>query len=150
MRDERWMFLTFPHRPPTGDPEEPTYQKESAKVMKCNDCGSEVSGDLQFCPGCGKQMTPPVCPKCKAEIGVSFKFCGHCGFRIESRQKSIVESRPFVPDLLPEPGAGLTIEFPFSSAQSYDYAIRAATNHPGYISYCEGKKIGPPALCVGR
>ncbi len=51
---------------------------QSAKTVKCPNCGANVKEDAKFCPECGKP-TKAVCPKCGSAVKEGSKFCPECG-----------------------------------------------------------------------
>jgi len=55
--------------------------KEGA--LKCKECGTPISSESEFCPGCKKSvwdMFVFVCPKCKQKIEKGQRVCKNCGF----------------------------------------------------------------------
>ncbi len=46
--------------------------------MRCPKCGTTISGDQNFCGGCGHQLKN-VCSGCSSINPPFFKFCGQCG-----------------------------------------------------------------------
>lgn len=66
-------------------------------IMKCPNCGAEVSAGSAFCNSCGTKMPQeqkeePVpegmrrCPGCNALVSVENAFCNQCGIKLEPEQ----------------------------------------------------------------
>lgn len=53
-------------------------------LIKCSECGKEISDKATVCPGCGNPLTVEpapvyVCTECKSEFEESFIVCPKCG-----------------------------------------------------------------------
>jgi ribosomal protein L37E len=113
----------------------------------CSSCGFELQSDFRFCPGCGADLQKPIqCPNCGQSNEPSFKFCAECGTPL---YKTMQEAQPKtgtkqkeaqVVEVPPPPKVGITIEFPFSTSQTFDFAVKEATKHPSFAQFGEGKK----------
>lgn len=114
------------------------------KIISCYDCGFELQDNFLFCPGCGKDLKRKgICLKCGHENTQDANFCQKCGssLRQENKQPSIsVESPRFEMKESRIPSSGITLEFPYSSSQSFDYAVEEAQKHPTFCQFGEGKK----------
>lgn len=58
----------------------------------CKSCGTEVEGDAEFCPECGRIFTAVRCPQC-GFTGAAEEFeegCPHCSYR--KKKKSPFQS----------------------------------------------------------
>ena len=57
-------------------------------VTKCRVCGTEMSRELPYCPGCGSRADQDAgarpCPKCSASALPAAKFCAECGYGLEA------------------------------------------------------------------
>lgn len=118
-------------------------------MSTCPSCNSENLGsDFRFCPYCGYELgLPHSCPKCAYENEINSKFCQECGTSLFSgetlREKPPRKtSKPLisVSEIPPPPSNGITIEFPFSTAGSFDFAVHAAKNFPTFQQFGEAKK----------
>lgn len=59
-------------------------------LMKCPECGNEVSDKAAVCPNCGVAIAPTIsseqeikteiCPECGSEIDFATKICKNCGY----------------------------------------------------------------------
>lgn len=59
------------------------YEAIQAKVQKCLNCGTDVTG-VKFCPKCGTKVTPKgVCPKCSSKVPEDAIFCTECGTKLK-------------------------------------------------------------------
>ena len=57
-------------------------------MVKCNNCGAEVSGS-DFCFNCGEKVetyefNSDVCPKCGTKNGKNTAFCRECGYKLDN------------------------------------------------------------------
>ncbi len=56
--------------------------------MKCRECGHEFSGNVKFCPECGKPVSMGSnkvnCRKCNYELEGNLKYCPECGEHVRS------------------------------------------------------------------
>ena len=59
-------------------------------LVKCPECGNDVSDKAQSCPHCGfpleKQET--ACPECGKELSADDTYCPNCGYPISSNKSS--------------------------------------------------------------
>ena len=50
-------------------------------IMKCPDCGQDISDQAPKCVYCGQKITRKVlCPECKEQIKEGLKQCPKCGY----------------------------------------------------------------------
>lgn len=54
-------------------------------LMKCPECGKEVSDKAAVCPNCGVEIAPAevkaiICPECGSEINPAQNICKNCGY----------------------------------------------------------------------
>lgn len=61
-------------------------------LIKCPECGNEVSDKAAVCPNCGvaistidtntvaQNVNPEICPECGNEIDPNTRICGNCGY----------------------------------------------------------------------
>lgn len=54
-------------------------------LIKCFNCGNEVSSDAVQCPHCKVKLSPQYdlcqCPECQNTIRINQWTCPHCGYR---------------------------------------------------------------------
>jgi hypothetical protein len=114
----------------------------------CSSCGVTVAADFRFCPSCGFDLHKPiVCPNCQYPNENNSKFCQECGLGLcidgsskTSSRKGKTTARETIAELEPPPKVGITIEFPFSTAQSFDFAVECAKKFPTFRQYGDDKK----------
>jgi len=63
----------------TEKPKSQDNQDSELGNVICGNCQFNISEDFEFCPKCGKRLTPQICKKCKAELKSNYKFCPKCG-----------------------------------------------------------------------
>lgn len=56
----------------------------------CQGCGAELSGDVRFCPKCGRAVESQVCQNCGAPLIEGARFCRICG-------KEVTSAAPHIP-----------------------------------------------------
>jgi double zinc ribbon protein len=114
----------------------------------CPSCSLAVAGEFRFCPHCGYDLHQPiVCPDCQYANESNSKFCQECGLGLRTGQSSKTRSKRSaspaqgtVMEIEPPPSSGITIEFPFSTAQSFDFAVESARKFPTFREYGKDKK----------
>ena len=58
--------------------------KGTVNMIKCENCGSEVTSEDQVCGNCGYSLAKTVkCPACGENVDASKKFCTKCGAEIK-------------------------------------------------------------------
>ncbi len=113
-------------------------------MNNCFNCKKTVQPDFKVCPYCGENLIDKkVCPKCNYENEANSKFCQECGVNLVGEKEKTIKPKPKVEvvELEPVPSTGITIEFPYSSSQSYDFAVKAAEKFESYQLSGEGKKV---------
>lgn len=54
--------------------------KGTINMTKCNNCGTEIQGNEQFCPNCGKSLLDKqICLSCGCTNTADAKNCTNCG-----------------------------------------------------------------------
>ncbi len=114
----------------------------------CLSCGKELASEFRFCPYCGHDMQKPVvCPNCQYLNESNSKFCQECGAPLRGAAPSRPQTRPRATDkqattveIEPPPNDGITVEFPYSTAQTFDFAVEYAKRFPTFRQYGEDKK----------
>ena len=54
-------------------------------LIKCKECGSEISSTAKSCPHCGYKNDNKVCPECGNNVGTNDKVCSSCGFPLQKK-----------------------------------------------------------------
>lgn len=55
-------------------------------LIKCSECGKDVSDKASACPHCGNPLTPKVfCEECGKELTPNNKTCPHCGCPVSAK-----------------------------------------------------------------
>jgi len=92
-----------------------------------------------YCPSCGHhQPEVLVCRGCSYPNEANSKFCQECGLSL-----GVVTTPHAVPTQsfeLPFPPPGITVEFPFSTSGSFDFALDEARKLASFVQFGEGKK----------
>jgi len=57
------------------------------EARKCSQCGSKLSADDWFCPGCGEPVGT-ACPKCGQTTTSEDSFCSKCGERVAVKSEA--------------------------------------------------------------
>lgn len=116
--------------------------------ISCPSCNRELASEFRFCPYCGFDLQRPIaCPKCGYPNESDSKFCQECGTLLQDAARTRVQStshpqnsQSAVIEIEPPPKRGITIEFPYSSSQTYEFAVKSARKFPTFREYGEGKK----------
>lgn len=104
---------------------------DSGPDQACSACGGPLLPEFRFCPFCGREAnTAGIVPA--ASIDAALPKNGDETPRAHSTV-IVGEGSP--------PGPGITIEFPVSTAQSFEFALAAAQELPGFQQVGEGKKV---------
>lgn len=65
-------------------------------LIKCYECGAEISDAATQCPKCGAPVLKPiVCPDCGKQIPANSAICPNCGAPIQ-QQPSLQQSAPIM------------------------------------------------------
>ena len=116
--------------------------------LHCPSCNTETRDTFKFCPACGFHLKGPVtCPACKFENGAGSIFCARCGTELSASATSAplqtasgqIEHALDIDVPIPTPGDGITIEFPHSTAQTFELAVTCARRLTGFQQYGNGK-----------
>lgn len=57
-------------------------------LIKCQECGKEISDTTKKCIYCGATIAKIICPECKTKNPIDEKNCIHCGFELKSNKSS--------------------------------------------------------------
>lgn len=113
----------------------------------CPACGKGLTNEFRFCPYCGYDLQKPIaCPRCQYPNESNSKFCQECGAPLhdavssKSQNRGSANKQVVIVEIDPPPSNGITIEFPYSSAQSFDFALECAKQFPTFRQYGEDKK----------
>lgn len=58
-------------------------------LIKCNECGKEISDKAKICPHCGFENNLIICPECKKEIKNNVNTCPNCGYEMQKKNKQV-------------------------------------------------------------
>lgn len=111
----------------------------------CQICSSEIQDSFNFCPTCGSDLDKPiVCKNCNYPNEPNSKFCQECGVslfeKFKKKEPKIKEEKVEIIEL-PEPNkSGITIEFPYTTAQSFDFAVKEAKTFDTFEQFGSDKK----------
>ena len=59
-------------------------------LIKCVECGKEVSSSAKVCPHCGIKLNLSSCPECGARLKGDETVCPDCGYPIKNKTTSNV------------------------------------------------------------
>lgn len=54
-------------------------------LIKCKECGEEISSNAKVCPHCGYKNEISVCPECGKEVNESDTNCPACGYPLHKK-----------------------------------------------------------------
>ena len=112
-------------------------------VGECKVCGCKLQPGFHFCPNCATQVRPPgECGACGHRNDPTSGFCAGCGAELGEATistKRLTRPAP-TPELPNPPPVGITVQFPFSTAHSFDFAVKEAAQHPSYVLYGKRKQ----------
>lgn len=116
-------------------------------MLDCNNCGKQINEDAKYCPYCGvEQISLLICQNCNTLNDYGSKFCAECGQQIgkskKRKNKNYKENKDDngVEPFEEMPNTGITVEFDYSSSQSYPLAVKHANKQDSYRQFGEGKK----------
>ena len=52
-------------------------------LIKCEECGKEISSSAKICPNCGYKNDNKTCPECGIVVKQSDSVCPECGFPLK-------------------------------------------------------------------
>ena len=55
-------------------------------LMKCPECGKEMSEQAKKCPNCGYVNSFSICPECGAKLSEADTFCPQCGNILQKKK----------------------------------------------------------------
>jgi len=113
-------------------------------MKACYNCNLEIEDDFIFCPHCGANQDEIICPQCSYKNEPNSKFCQECGYNLFKNKKSEKEKVPKKSEneliTHPIPESGMTIEFNYSTSQSFSFALEEAKKFNSFVELGEGKK----------
>lgn len=59
-------------------------------LIKCSECGHDMSDQSKSCPNCGFQNKTFSCPECNKLISVNSASCPYCGYIFSDVQENLV------------------------------------------------------------
>ena len=66
-------------------------------LIKCNECGSDMSDKAESCPNCGAENKIIFCPECGEKIINNQNICPKCGMEIKLQKNN---RKKFIKDLI--------------------------------------------------
>ncbi|MCI5835182.1 MAG: PrsW family glutamic-type intramembrane protease [Firmicutes bacterium] len=54
-------------------------------LIKCEECGKEISSSAKICPNCGYKNDNKTCPECGIVVKQSDSVCPECGFPLQKK-----------------------------------------------------------------
>lgn len=117
-------------------------------MKACYKCTSEIQDDFKFCPYCGANQLEVKCSNCSYLNEPNSKFCQECGTILKVQKETEKDNKLNVKNKEPEieliidpiPTFGITIEFNYSTSQTFDFALIEAEKFDSYVKFGEGKK----------
>ncbi len=115
-------------------------------MRTCSGCNTKVTDEAAFCPSCGtKQPTETRCLKCTTVLVPDARFCHRCGLPTGTDAPTgfVHETPPSLildPITTPPPPTGITVEFPTSTAASFEFAVAEARKFASFEQLGEEKK----------
>ena len=64
-------------------------------LIRCNECGSDMSDKADFCPNCGAENKIMFCPECDKQLSRKAVLCPNCGYtfrKTKTKQTDKVDS----------------------------------------------------------
>lgn len=55
-------------------------------LIKCKECGNEISSSAKACPNCGYKNDNSICPECGAKVKSTDEKCENCGFPLQKKK----------------------------------------------------------------
>ena len=49
-------------------------------MIKCRECGNEMSDHAKMCPNCGVENNIMFCPACDKQLSLKASMCPNCGY----------------------------------------------------------------------
>lgn len=108
-------------------------------MKNCFKCESKIQESFKFCPHCGFNQEVSKCPKCFAENETFSKFCTDCGANLQVYSKSKSNTKVDITEH-PVPDHGITIEFNYSSSQTFDFAVKESMKIESFQKIGDDKK----------
>ncbi len=95
-------------------------------MESCKICSCKLKKGFKFCPNCGVEILRiSICNKCSNQFEIGSKFCQYCGSPLTEFKESFNSS--FTIDEIPLPeDHGITIEFYYSTGQTFEYILNIA------------------------
>lgn len=57
-------------------------------LIKCNECGKEMSDHAKQCPHCGCDNNIMFCPECDKQLSRKASLCPNCGFAFKTNNNN--------------------------------------------------------------
>lgn len=55
-------------------------------LIKCRECGNEMSDHAKMCPNCGVENNIMFCPECDKQLSLKASMCPNCGCPIKKNK----------------------------------------------------------------
>lgn len=62
-------------------------------MIKCPECGNEMSDRAKVCPKCGAENDIVFCPECDKQLSRKATSCPHCGYVLQGNNNVVVDDR---------------------------------------------------------
>lgn len=109
-------------------------------MKNCYKCQSEIQDNFKFCPHCGSNQQEIVCPNCKYKNEPNSKFCQECGTQLIEKPKNKKTPKvEIIEQSIPE--FGITVEFKYSTSQTFEFAVEEAKKFNSFQQIGEDKKV---------
>lgn len=108
-------------------------------MKNCYKCEIIIEEGFKFCPNCGSNQTEIICPNCNYKNKSNSKFCQECGEQLVTKSKDKIEPKLELINQ-PIPEFGITVEFRYSTSQTFDFAVEEAQKFRTYQQIGEDKK----------
>lgn len=110
----------------------------------CYKCTSGIQDDFKFCPHCGANQSEIKCSNCNFLNEPNSRFCQECGTNLSVQKEKETKINSKEPEveliIVPIPDFGITIEFNYSSSQTFEFALIEAKKFDSFVEFGEGKK----------
>lgn len=55
-------------------------------MIKCRECGNEMSDHAKMCPNCGVENNIMFCPECDKQLSLKASICPNCGYTFKNNK----------------------------------------------------------------
>lgn len=57
-------------------------------LIKCSECGKEMSDHAKMCPNCGCDNNIMFCPECDKQLSTKASMCPNCGYAFKTNNSN--------------------------------------------------------------